>query len=699
MITLVEVLVLAGCLLAIVALIQVVAARTAIPEASLLCLAGITLGGSYVAIATVAPEFAQFFFQPLLEPGLPAEAYLWLFLPPLLFQAALSVDVRNMMQDVAPILLLAIVAVFVSTGVIGFALSPFLPHSLVACLLLGAIVATTDPSAVIGIFRNVGAPARLIRLVEGESLLNDAAAIAIAGVLIGMLSGHASEASWSHGLQALAYGFLGGALLGVMAGRALAFVLHRMNGVAAAETTLTMAVPYPLYLLGSEVLDVSGVVAVVCAALVINGLGRTRLSRRSWQHLQLVWEQIAVLAGAIVFLLAAVRIPYLLDGLDWVDAGLVGVTVVAALLARLAVLFLLFPSLSRFGLSAPISRPYKLAIAWGGLRGAITLVLALGIVENRAIPADTRHFISITATGFVLFSLLVNGGTLRRVIRALRLDRLSPQDQALQQQALSLANEEVEAALRKTAAVFRIDEEQARLISQELARDIAASVPDITPLSDGQRLAIGLTTLATREADLIPEYGNGVISITNLDAMMRNTGHMIDAARLEGVAGYQREAARILAPTRRYRLGLWLHERLRISYPLALALVDRFELMICRRAVLERLRHYNRLRLTPILGPAQVEQLDSILEARMQAVDQAIQQVRSRFGDFTAGLEKRLLRLFALRQSRSTLEVMVNERMISREVHDRINRSIDATWESYLERPALPRRQPSSRPE
>ncbi len=107
-----------------------------------------------------------------------------MFLPLLVFQAGIATDVRQVIEDAAPILLLAIVATLVTTAVIGLALSPISGMPLVACLMLGSIVATTDPVAVIGIFHDVGAPSRLTRLVEGETLLNDAAAITLFGLLL-----------------------------------------------------------------------------------------------------------------------------------------------------------------------------------------------------------------------------------------------------------------------------------------------------------------------------------------------------------------------------------------------------------------------------------------------------------------------------------------------------------------------------------
>jgi CPA1 family monovalent cation:H+ antiporter len=500
------------------------------------------------------------------------------------------------------------------------------------CLLLGAIVATTDPSAVVGIFRDVGAPGRLIRLVEGESLLNDAAAIALATVLIAMLTRHGASTSWLGGLRSLGYSFAGGVLLGLAAGRAVAFILPQMGNIAAAETALTMALPYALYLLGGELLDVSGVVAVVCAGLVINDLARTRLAPRNWDHVRLVWDQIAALAGAIVFLLAALRVPHLLRDVSWRDTGYLLVTVVAAFVGRLAVLFLMLPALSRLRLSAPISSAYKLAMAWGGLRGAVTLVLAMGVAENTALPGSTRHFVSVMATGFVLFSLLVNGSSLRWVIQQLGLNRLSPQDQALQQQAINLSTEEVEATVKRMAAAFHFRPETAERVNQVYRQDMALGQSLLaSELSERERLAIGLTTLATRERDLIPDYGNGIISVRNLDAMMRNTAHMIDAARTEGRLGYNRVARSILQPHLSYRLALWMYRHLRLNRPLAAAMADRFELLVCRRAVLERLHRYNQSRLKPLLGERMAALLDTVLQARSQSAEQAIQALRAEY--------------------------------------------------------------------
>jgi CPA1 family monovalent cation:H+ antiporter len=153
------------------------------------------------------------------------------------------------------------------------------------------MIATTDPSAVLAVFHQVGAPARLVRLVEGESLLNDAAAIAIVGVLLAVLTGQAEAATPLLAPRALAASFNGGLAVGAIAGRVVTWVLPRLGGEGKAEVSLVLALPYPLYLVVDQSLHWSGVVAVVGAGLVISGLGRTRLSVRNWRQLQLILDR------------------------------------------------------------------------------------------------------------------------------------------------------------------------------------------------------------------------------------------------------------------------------------------------------------------------------------------------------------------------------------------------------------------------
>jgi monovalent cation:H+ antiporter, CPA1 family len=294
---------------------------------------------------------------------LPSEIFIYVFLPLLVFQAAVASDVRRILEDAAPILVLAVIATLVAAGIVGVALWPLAGLPLAVCLLLGAVVSTTDPVAVIAIFREVGAPARLTRLVEGEALLNDATAILLYTVLLGVIvSGR--QLHIGQGAVEFVISFGGGTALGVVAGRVLLSTIPWTRDDRLAEATLAVAFAYLSFIVADRV-HVSGVVAVLAAGMTVSAFGRTRITPYNWSFLADLWEQLAFWANSLIFLLAAILVPKLLIDLRLRDLALMVVLIVAAFAARLAVLFALLPMLSFARLTQPINDAYKLAIAWG----------------------------------------------------------------------------------------------------------------------------------------------------------------------------------------------------------------------------------------------------------------------------------------------------------------------------------------------
>ena len=225
-----------------------------------------------------------------------------------------------------------------------------------------------------------------------------------------------------------------------------------------AEMTLTLALPYIVYILCERHFHVSGVIAVVSAGLVVSALGRYRFDPG---QPRVPGGRLG--AARVLGELAGVR-----PGLDpgaAADARHAALRPAAdrrrgarRLLARAVVLFGLLPLLSAARLTQRVSHRYKFVILWGGLRGAVTLALALAVTENRAIDPEIQRFVAILATGFVLFTLLVNGTTLRPMIRLLGIDRLSPIDQALRNQVLALSLSNVRDAIGQTAAEYHIED-------------------------------------------------------------------------------------------------------------------------------------------------------------------------------------------------------------------------------------------------
>jgi CPA1 family monovalent cation:H+ antiporter len=640
---------------------------------------GVALGGfpavfSELGWSARSDPFANIF----VELPVSSATFIYVFLPLLVFEAGIVTDVRRTLQDAAPILLLAIVATLITTAVIGLALWPLAGVSLVVCLLLGAVVATTDPAAVIAIFRDVGAPARLTRLVEGEALLNDAAAISLFAVLLGMIVS-AREPDIGSGLSEFFVSFIGGGVLGLLAGRALLWVIPLVRDDRLAEATLTLALAYGVFIAAERLFHVSGVVAVLGSGLAVSALGRSRIAPYNWSFLTDLWDQIAFWARSLVFILASILVPRLLGDVGFHDLLLVGVLVAAAFAARILVLFVLVPPLEFFKLTQPISSAYKLAITWGGLRGALTLVLALAATENAALSPEVKRFVAVLATGLVLFTLFVNGTTLRLVIDLLGLVRLSPRNQVLRDQVLALSYAEVCDSVRDMARDHTLAESAIEEVVRPYQAWIeAANARDADErLTERDRLAIALVALANQERVLVLETrADRIASAATVQILLRNADALVEGARAEGRVGYRRAVEAALSFPIAFRLAYFLYRFFGIVRFLADRLADRVELLLVMRLLVDRLLGFNSRRLVPMFGGRITELTGEIVARRREAAGDALDALRRQYPDYVAALEIRFLRQSALRQETERYQALFEEGLIPQELYDDLKRGV-----------------------
>ncbi|HEV2301677.1 MAG TPA: cation:proton antiporter, partial [Stellaceae bacterium] len=623
-----------AALLAVVGFSQALAARLKLPLPVLLGAIGVAIGGFAPLVSAFGwPGPAEAIARNLSRLPVSPDTLLYVFLPLLLFEAGIAADLRRMIDDAAPILLLAVVATLVASGVVGIALWPFAGVPFAVCLLLGAVVATTDPIAVIAVFRDLDAPARLTRLVEGEALLNDAAAIALFVVILEMIAS-AQRPEVARGLAQFSLSFVGGGAFGLAAGRLLLLAIPWLRDDRPAEATLTVALAYAVYIAADRLLDVSGVVAVLGAGLVVSAVGRSRITPHNWSFLTDLWDQIAFWARSLIFILAAILVPRLLGGVGLRDFALLAVLIAAALAARILVLFLMMPPLEFFRLSQPISAAYKLAMTWGGLRGALTLVLALAATQNPALDPQSQHFVGILATGFVLFTLFVNGTTLRRLITLLGLHRLSPRNQVLRDRVLALSYAEVEESIRETARRHAFpDTAVEEVVAPYQAWIAAANARDAEErLSERDRLAIALVALANQERVLILEgRAHRIASTPTVQILLRNADALVEGARAEGRVGYRRAAERALRFPPAFRLAYFLYRRLGIVRFLADRLADRVELLLAMRLLTDLLGPFSQDRLASVFGARIGEIVGEIVERRRAAVGVAFDALRRQY--------------------------------------------------------------------
>ncbi len=678
--------------LALVSLLVPVAERLRLPHTVLLALCGMALGftGTWITSSGVSIGVLGDAFLGLRNLEVGADVFLSLFLPPLLFTAGLTIDVRRLFDEVAAVLLLAIVAVLVCIGVVGGIVHLATGVDLMVCLLLGAIVSTTDPAAVIAIFRDVGAPKRLAILAEGESLFNDAAAITTFGILVEIVARHTMPDATAPGIDFLR-DFLGGIAVGFLLARVTVMILPRLGESDAAIASITVSLAYFAYILSDRYLHVSGVVAVVAAALTLAAFGPTHLHPRAWTALRQTWSQLEFWSNCLIFVFASMLAANVLTHISMVYVwGLVAV-VGGALVARALVVYGMLPILVSTKLVQPFDERYKAILVWGGLRGAVTIVLALVAAGDTRLPAEIREFVAVLATLFVFFTLFVNAPTLRLLMRFFALDKLSRTELAVRDRVIELSRAN---AARHMRLAVRLDplatEAEVEEATAEKAYEAASNVDHDWALDLDERVTVGLLTLCTREKDLYLEhFEQQTLSRRMVAILAARADRLIDSVKTVGVEGYAFAVQQIARPTPAFRYALWLHRRFSWETPLTNRLADRFETLIVSQSVLAELTEFNRESVGDLLGYDAGEKLAALLAERCQLVDRALKALSLQYPGYAEAVHTRHLERAAIRFESAEYTRRLHESTISREVYDDLRKGLGVRRAGLSHRPPL----------
>ncbi len=372
-------------LLVIAALVSLVTQRLRIPYSIGLVLVGLGLTFiGQIPVLSAAPEII-----------------LALLVPPLIFEAAFHLNFTDLRKDLPVILALAVPGVILTTLLVGGLISVGAGIGLSTALVFGALIAATDPVAVIALFRTIGAPKRLQVLLEGESLLNDGTAI----VLFNLMVGIALTGRFNLGTSILQFFIVagGGILVGLASGILVSQIIGRIDNYLI-ETMLTTILAYGSYLIAEYFFGVSGVLAVVAAGLSCGIFGPRGMSPTTRIVVFNFWDFAAFLANSFVFLIIGLQID--LNVLIQ-NVQAIGWAILAVLVARAVTVY----GLSWVGKG--IALRWKNIIFWGGLRGAISLALALSL----SIDIPNRIQLQSMAFGVVLFSLVVEGLTMKPLVR------------------------------------------------------------------------------------------------------------------------------------------------------------------------------------------------------------------------------------------------------------------------------------------
>ena len=670
------------------------AARLRLPFSVILASLGILIGvGAIFLLRTELTDALNPVAEAILGLPIRSNVFLYVFLPTLLFQATLGMDLRRMLDDWVPILMLAVVAVVAATLSVGYALSWVSTLPLAACLLVGAIISTTDPSAVVSIFRSISAPRRLSRIIEGESLLNDAAAIALFGLFMGFVMLGVPDPKLGDALARFPFLIGGGAVTGWLAARIALGIMGMFGRHELAQISISVSLPYLAYIGAEQSVGASGVIAVVAAGLTLNLAGPGRLPPQAWTNLRELWDVLAHWAGALIFILAALLVPRLLEEVRIEDFVQVAVVILAAIFARALILFVLLPLLSALKLSPKVEQPYRVAILWGGLRGAVTLALALAVTESFRVPDDVQRVVGILATGFTLFTLLAQGTTLRWIIGKLGLDRLSPIDEALSRQVVAVSLQQVREDLARTTENYELGRDTVRAEAKRFGDRLQEAVrlaEDSADILDRDRITLGLIALAGHERDtILARVRERTISARMAERVLADADRLIEGARSNGRNGYNRAARRSVAYGRAFRVAGVLNARLRLSRPLAQMTAAHFELLLSQRLVLRDLGSFITGRIRRIHGKRVSDLLSGLLARRIEMVETALEGLRLQYPGYAEELERRFIRRTALRLEEREYAAMREDALIGAEVYTKLMTDLDLRRAAAEERPSL----------
>ena len=409
-------------------------------------------------IALVLGALAIAFIPGVPDVELDPELVLVIFLPPLLYVAAFNTDLRELRANARAIGLTSIGLVLATTcavAIVAHALIDGLPWA--AAFALGAIVSPTDPVAATAIVRRLGAPRRLVAVIEGESLVNDAAALIAYRVAVVAAIGGAFSL-----LDATAEFFIAvavGLAVGMLVGAVIAEIRRRLEDVPV-EITISLFTGYAAYL-PAEALHGSGVIAAVTAGIYLGWLSPRISSANMRMQGFAVWEFATFLINAVLFVLIGMQLPEILDAVSGTPAatliGYAAATIAVVVGARFAWMFTI-PYLFRLLDRRPsqverrVGPGQRVVVAWSGMRGAVTLAaaLALPLETDGGAPFPERELLIFLAYCVVVFTVVVQGLTLPSVIR--RLDvRDDGSDEVAEEHAARIAS--AEAALDRLEAL------------------------------------------------------------------------------------------------------------------------------------------------------------------------------------------------------------------------------------------------------
>lgn len=453
------------------------------------------------------------------------EVVMTIFLPILLFEAAINIEYSHLKADLKPILTFAVPGVLISLGVTAACMHYGVHFPWPIALLFGSLIVATDPVSVLAIFKKLGVPPRLTALVEGESLFNDGTAVVAFQIVLAMVvTGSFSVMS---SIQQFLFVCFGGLAVGMVLSYAAIVVLEKFDD-HLLELMITTVLAYSAYLV-AEHFHVSGVIAVVSAGIMMGNLGWEKaMTPTTRVTISTFWEFAAFLINSLIFLLIGLQIHLKELREFW---PLIAVGIFALFAGRIASVYPLAALLNALNAKIPVRWTHILV--WGNLKGALSMALVMSL------PADVpyRRELLVTIFGVVLFSLLIPGVTMGRFLQMLgvgKKDALVTDFEAKRGELLGLRSalselEQLYAHGRLSVSMYGQQQRQYQTRIAQVEQELNEMVDANSLLESLESNAVQRHLLVAQKSSYREAYRSGLLSEGAAHALIRDVNNELEA--------------------------------------------------------------------------------------------------------------------------------------------------------------------------
>jgi len=579
---------------------------------------------------------------------------LFLFLPTLIFESAYAMEPHLFFRIAPQIVVLAVIGLIISMLLTALTMSWLLPWGIGTALLFGALISATDPVAVVALLKEKSSRKRLETLIDGESLLNDGTAIVFFSLFYGFALGATADVQPLGVIGEFIWVVSIGALLGVLVGRITLYIIGKLFNQPLIEITLSVAAAYLVFII-AESLHVSGVVALVALALMFSTIGRTRVSPEVTHFLHQFWEMMAYMANTLIFIIVGIVIALRIS----VDNPQLWLTLlilyIALLIIRSTSVGILMPLLSRIGVG--ITKEKAGVLIWGGLRGAVSLSLALSIAQDENIPKEIGEQILFLTAGIVVLTIVINGSTMEALLHFFGLDKLPAAKEASVQKARASLYTQMRSFLKrfKDNIFFSTVEHETLQKYIEHRTGIDQEIEKEQPSKDDLMVAFMRRLLEIERSDYWRQFEEGYIGRQAAFMLDRSVEHALDNNPVIAPREMLKKSWKIPTPPTWMKylpivnrsIKSWVFSRLSLSYDIARGFVEAQD---------EMLRHLD-------ISPSEEakQEVESMIEKNREEAFVFIEQVGKEYKKLVGALQDSSARRLLLNHERSLIWKMQHD--------------------------------------